>query len=235
MISNKLMNLPAMLCLGLTCACSSEETADPNANASWSISSPAFAAGAEIPKEYTCDGRAFAVGASPELAWTAGPAGTKSYALVVKHLAIVESVDPSSPDYAKGFMWAIWDIPASTLELPANLGRAALLPEVPGAQQWSVRNQFGYFAPCPNADPATAAAAVVTDRYAFTLYALDTPNVALPLKEANVNNYTLTLTKHLDAVNIGTTELRAVSSAIAGEPIVPVDPATIVFPAGTVP
>jgi phosphatidylethanolamine-binding protein (PEBP) family uncharacterized protein len=214
----------ALACGVMTLGCS-EDAAEAE---SWTIASPAFDAGAEIPKEHTCDGRGFAEGSSPPLSWTEGPAGTKSYAIVLKHLAIVESVDPSSPDYPKGFMWVIWDIPASARSLPANLGRAALLPEVPGAQQWAIRNQFGYFAPCPNADPAVTTH--VTDRYAFTLYALNTEKLALPAKEANVANYALTLTKQLDAVNIGTTELRAVSSAVAGTAPTPVDMTTLVYP-----
>src|SRR5690606_30634079 len=116
-----------------------------NSASGWAISSPAFSEGDELPNENTCAGREFAVGSSPELNWTDGPEGTQSYALVLKHLAIVEDVDPTSPDYAKGFMWVIWDIPPSVRKLPANLGRDAFPPEVPGAQQWAIRNQFGYF------------------------------------------------------------------------------------------
>jgi phosphatidylethanolamine-binding protein (PEBP) family uncharacterized protein len=227
----KLTRACVVLSVVSTFGCSSEET--PTPEDTWSITSPAFASGAEIPKEYTCDGRPFPVGTNPQLDWTDGPSGTKSYALVLKHLAIVEGVDPTSPDYAKGFMWVVWDIPANVRTLPASLGREALPPQVPGAQQWAIRNQFGYFAPCPNADPASATR--VTDRYGFTLYALNTEKVTLPAKEESVANYALTLTKHLDAVNVGTTELRAVSSAMSSEAPVPVDMAALVYPAGTTP
>ncbi len=198
--------------------------------ADWTITSPSFNPGDEIPLEHTCDGRAFAAGTNPALSWTAGPEGTMSYAIVLKHLAVVESVDPASPDYHRGFMWVIWDIPNTASALPADLGREASPSAVPGAQQWAVRNQFGYFAPCPNADPATDPAARITDRYAFTLYALDTEKLSLPAKEPDIFNYALTLTKHLDSVNIGTTELLAVSSAVAGEGPTPVDMAALEYP-----
>lgn len=229
MFSSKACNLGGIMLVGLQAmACGSEEK-EPNLS-SWSISSPTITSGGEIPLVNTCDGRPFPVGSSPELNWTDGPEGTKSYALVLKHLAIVEGLPPTDPNYFKGFMWTIWDIPASVHKLPANLGRAQLPPEVPGSQQWAIRNQFGYFAPCPNADPAADPATRVTDRYGFTLYALNTDKVTLPAKEADVSNYTLTLTKHLDAVNIGTTELRAVSSAVASMAPTPVDATTLVYP-----
>jgi phosphatidylethanolamine-binding protein (PEBP) family uncharacterized protein len=203
------------------------------------VSSPAFAAGGMIPAEYTCDGRAFAVAlSSPELNWTAGPAGTRSYAIVAKHLAIADVLPPTDPNYFKGFMWAIWDIPATTLKLPANISRAAMPPEVPGAQQWAIRNQFGWFAPCPNADPATVAAdptTRITDRYGFDVYALNTDKLALPAKQADVANYVLTLTQHLDTVKIGKARLEAVSDAVSGAAPTPVDMSTLVYPAGTVP
>lgn len=214
--------------------CGAEDEETKESQSSWTISSPAFAAGAEIPLEYTCSGREFALGVNPPFTWTAGPAGTMSYALVAKHRKIAEG-DPASPDYFKGFMWVIWDIPASVLGIPADVGREAFPPAVPGAQQWAIRHQFGFFAPCPNPDPAADAATRVTDDYGFTLYALPTANVALPMKEAGVDNYTLTLTKTLDQVAIGKVQLNAVSSAVSGAAPTPVDPTTLVFPAGTVP
>lgn len=222
--------------MGFAVACGDNPESEPDmpvlptGTDTWTISSPAFEEGGELPLENTCDGREFAVGSSPELTWTEGPTGTKSYAIVLKHLAIVEDVDPASPDYSKGFMWVVWDIPANVRRLPPNLGRDALPLDVPGAQQWAIRNQFGYFAPCPNADPATDASSKVSDRYSYTLYALDTPTLSLPAREADIPNYSLTLTKVLDMVNIGMTELRAVSSAVAGQAPVPVDTATLQYP-----
>lgn len=214
------------------CGAEDEETKD--GQSSWAISSPAFAAETEIPLEYTCSGREFALGVNPPFTWTAGPAGTMSYALVAKHRKIAEG-DPASPDYFKGFMWVIWDIPANVLSIPADIGREAFPPAIPGAQQWAIRHQFGFFAPCPNADPAADPATRVTDGYGFTLYALPTANVTLPMKEEGIDNYTLTLTKTLDQVAIAKVQLNAVSSAVSGAAPTPVDPTLLVYPAGTVP
>ena len=55
---------------------------------SLTLTSPAFAAGTEIPTRYTCEGADL----SPPLAWTAPPDGTRSLALVVD--------DPDAPDPA---------------------------------------------------------------------------------------------------------------------------------------
>lgn len=90
---------------------------------------------------------------SPQLAWGAGPAGTLSYAIVLH-------------DFSNGFThWAIWNIPASTLTLPANLARDSK-PAVPaGAQQKSFdMNNAGFGYMGPGADD---------HMYEFKLYALN--------------------------------------------------------------
>jgi phosphatidylethanolamine-binding protein (PEBP) family uncharacterized protein len=215
-----------MLALTSGLSCSSEPAE------SWTITSPAFPAGGELPLENTCSGREFALGVNPQFDWTAGPEGTMSYALVSKHLTIADG-DPTSPDYFKGFMWVIWDIPANVRSIPQDIGREAFPPAVPGAQQWAIRHQFGYFAPCPNPDPAADPSTIITDNYGFTLYALPTATITLPAKEADVNNYTLTLYKTLEQINIGKVQLNAVSTAVGGVAPTPVDPLTLVYPAGT--
>jgi phosphatidylethanolamine-binding protein (PEBP) family uncharacterized protein len=230
---SRAFTLVGLTFIGTLTACSA---ADVPPEEAWAISSPVIMEGMAIPLENTCEGRPFPEGASPALTWNEGPPGTLSYAIVLKHLAIVEGLPKTDPNYFKGFMWAIWDIPANVHSLPANLSREAFPPAVPGAQQWSIRNQFGYFAPCPNADPATVAAdptSKVTEGYGFSLYALDTANLTLPAKQADVGNYTMTLTEYLDVSNIGTVMLRAVSNAVAGVAPVPVDMAALKYPAGT--
>ncbi|HEX2719041.1 MAG TPA: YbhB/YbcL family Raf kinase inhibitor-like protein, partial [Gemmatimonadaceae bacterium] len=52
------------------------------------LTSPAFDAGGEIPRRFTCDGD----DVSPALAWSGAPDGTKSLALIVD--------DPDAPDPA---------------------------------------------------------------------------------------------------------------------------------------
>jgi Raf kinase inhibitor-like YbhB/YbcL family protein len=115
------------------------------------LTSPAFADGAEIPVRHTCDGSDL----SPRLTWTGVPDGTRSLALVMD--------DPDAPT-GTFTHWVVYNLAAELQEI----GEAA----APGA---SARNSFGragYGGPCPPpADPP--------HRYRFTLYALDTPQVAV--------------------------------------------------------
>ncbi len=89
---------------------------------------------------------------SPELNWGPGPTGTMSYVITLH-------------DFSNNFThWAIWNIPAGTLQLPANLARQSK-PAVPaGSQQMSFDNNnagFGFMG--PGADDHI---------YEFRLYAL---------------------------------------------------------------
>ena len=115
------------------------------------LKSSDFASGQKIPKQFTCEGEDI----SPALSWNDPPAGTKSFALIVD--------DPDAPA-GTWVHWVIWNIPASTHQLPENLAKSDRLDN--GATQG--RNDFGktgYNGPCP--PPGKA------HRYFFRLYALD--------------------------------------------------------------
>lgn len=117
------------------------------------LESPAFAPGAEIPREYTCQGG----DTSPELSWSGAPEGTKSFALIVH--------DPDVPDPAapqrQWVHWVLYDLPATTHTLPKG---ARLAPQGArdGKNDWG---RPGYGGPCPP---------IGRHRYFHTLYALDT-------------------------------------------------------------
>ena len=70
------------------------------------VTSSAISSDGRLSVEFTCDG----AGASPPLAWQAGPAGTKSYAIALWHEA---------PDRVKSY-WVVYDIPASVTSLAKN-------------------------------------------------------------------------------------------------------------------
>ncbi|MEI6255143.1 MAG: YHYH protein [Planctomycetota bacterium] len=70
------------------------------------VTSPAFGPHESLPKEFTCDG----AGVSPPIEWQVGPAGTKSYALVLWHEA---------PDMLKSY-WVVHEIPATVTRLEKN-------------------------------------------------------------------------------------------------------------------
>jgi Raf kinase inhibitor-like YbhB/YbcL family protein len=120
----------------------------------FSLSSPAFADGAAIPVEHTCDG----ADVSPPLAWSGAPAGTRAFALIVD--------DPDAPA-GSWVHWVLYNLPAATSELPDTIAKVETL-DLGGARQG--RNDFrrpGWAGPCPPPGPA--------HHYSFRLYALDTP------------------------------------------------------------
>lgn len=69
------------------------------------LSSPGIGEDGRLPAEFTGDG----AGVSPPLSWEGAPAGTKSYALIMDHLA---------PGGEMKSYWVMWDIPASVTSLP---------------------------------------------------------------------------------------------------------------------
>jgi Raf kinase inhibitor-like YbhB/YbcL family protein len=115
------------------------------------LTSTSFQGGTRIPAKFTCNG----AGVSPQLAWSAPPAGTASYALIV--------TDPDAP--GRTFVhWVLYGLPAAAQALPEGLPAQGQLAD--GSRQG--RNDFGdlgYGGPCP---PRGA-----PHHYIFTLYALD--------------------------------------------------------------
>jgi Raf kinase inhibitor-like YbhB/YbcL family protein len=114
------------------------------------LTSTSFQSEGDIPKKFTCDG----ADASPQLAWSAPPARTQTFALIVS--------DPDAP-VGTFVHWVLYDLPADKRELPESLPKQEQLPD--GSRQG--HNDFdkiGFGGPCPPSG---------THRYVFTLYALD--------------------------------------------------------------
>jgi Raf kinase inhibitor-like YbhB/YbcL family protein len=116
------------------------------------LSSPAFAAGQEIPAVHTCEGKDL----SPALQWTGVPPGTRSLALIVD--------DPDAPDpRAPRMTWVHWvlhDLPPTAHGLPEAV-RQLPAGAREGLNDW---RRTGWGGPCPP---------VGRHRYVFKLYALD--------------------------------------------------------------
>lgn len=116
------------------------------------LASPAFAAGGEIPRKYTCDGEDI----SPPLEWGAPPAGTRGLALIMD--------DPDAPAGTWDH-WLLYNLPADARGLPEGVSPDATRPDGGrhGKNSWG---RLGYGGPCPPSGQ---------HRYFFRLYALDIP------------------------------------------------------------
>jgi Raf kinase inhibitor-like YbhB/YbcL family protein len=151
--------------------------ADWSAAAPFTLTSSALPEGATFPVDNTCTG----TNVSPPLAWTPGPAATKSYAIVLH-------------DTSNDFLHSItYDIPANVNALPASM-EAVYAPATPAGvhQTKSYKGTFGYAGPCPG----------TLHVYELVLYALDvatlpgvTQNVSLADAETAIKAHSIGSTR----------------------------------------
>lgn len=151
--------LPAMLMPLAFCGTSAlnSQTRQDSSPSGFRMESLAFAQGKRIPQRFTCEGADI----SPELKWSAPPAGTRSLVLIVE--------DPDAP----GGIWTHWvayNLPARAREIPESVPKQERLAGG-GLQGLNSFGRIGYGGPCP--PPGNA------HRYFFRLYALD---ITLSLK-----------------------------------------------------
>lgn len=99
------------------------------------VTSTAITEGATVPKKYTGDGEDF----SPPLAWSVGPAGTKSYAISCE--------DPDAPG-GTWWHWIIFNISPKTQQLGENVPKVSVLAQGVG-QGKSDFDKPGYNGPAP--------------------------------------------------------------------------------------
>ena len=124
------------------------------------VSSASFADGRNMPQRLTCDGP----DVSPDIQWSAAPARTQSYAIVM-----------DDPD-AQGFThWLAYNIPANTHDLSEGASTPSKRLDVMGEGANSF-GHAGYGGPCPPEGSA--------HHYVFQVYALDVnPNLPAGLSE----------------------------------------------------
>lgn len=116
------------------------------------VTSSAISEGATLPKKYTGDG----ADVSPPLSWSAGPSGTKSYALSCE--------DPDAP-WGTWWHWIMFNIAPETRQVSENVPKVAALAQ----GVWQGQNDFhkpGYNGPAPPAGKL--------HHYQFKVMALDT-------------------------------------------------------------
>lgn len=119
------------------------------------LRSPAFADGAWIPRQFTCDGGNL----SPPLEWSDPPPGTGSLALICQ--------DPDAPGRVWGH-WAAYDIGAKQRDLPSGASREA--HRIGFRQGRNDFGQTGYGGPCPPHGNGP-------HHYEFRLIALSSPEL----------------------------------------------------------
>ena len=133
----------------------------------FAVSSDTFADGStlantQVFKGFGCEGENI----SPDLSWTAGPEGTKSY--------VVRVYDPDAPTGSGWWHWIVYNIPADVTTLPTNAGLTGgeNLPDgaVHGRSDFGT---YGFGGACPPVgdDP---------HRYIFTVHALSVEKLDLP-------------------------------------------------------
>lgn len=138
------------------------------------VTTPAWRAGGDIPFENTqYRGNTF-----PGLSWSAGPAGTRSYVVIMQDTDAVRNNDAI-------LHWTMYNIPAGTTSLPAGMSAppagAAYGPNIRGAAQ-------AYMGPRTPPGPK--------HRYHLQVFALDTtlpadPNMSWDALKAALNGHVL--------------------------------------------
>jgi Raf kinase inhibitor-like YbhB/YbcL family protein len=123
-------------------------------DAKLTVTSSAFQSGGVIPETYSQNGQ----NVSPPLSWSRGPAGTKSY------VVLVEDSGVSRPQPI--FHWVFYDLPANVMSLSQGVATDAKPAAPAGAMNGlNIAKKSGYMGPKPPAGQ--------THPYHFEVFALD--------------------------------------------------------------
>jgi Raf kinase inhibitor-like YbhB/YbcL family protein len=145
-------------------------------NAPFTLTSPDLPRGKPIPEGFTAN--AFGChgpNESPALKWSNPPAGTKSFAITM--------FDPYRPPVSGWWHWVVYDIPATTTELPRKAGDPGNSRMPAGAKQAPPDGEAPephYYGPCPDeGDPP--------HHYTITVYALSVDHLDVPSTSTPAN------------------------------------------------
>lgn len=192
---------------------------------SLTLASPDFDDGEELPDDFTCEGKEFGDGISPQLSWSGAPEGTETYALV---FADTTMLDAGLPRF--GYHWVAWNIPEDISGLPKNFTGDEFPEEWDGGQQFRAGppvDHDAFFGPCPswqyaceNATPRS------NDSYAFILYTFDDELDPPEFDDENFETYAHQLAEFFAEEATDSTRLTSKSDAAPGvKPTVPACPA----------
>lgn len=135
----------------------------------FTLTSPDLPAGKAIGAQFTADTwGCHGANESPELKWVNAPPGTKSFAVTM--------FDPYRPPVSGWWHWLVYDIPATTTELPRKAGTPGSPGMPQGARQVKPDGEAPephYYGPCPDeGDPP--------HHYTITVYALNVDHLKVP-------------------------------------------------------
>jgi len=157
------------------------DTRRPAGKGTFVLHSPDVVDGGTLPAEFTGDGAA----ATLPLEWSGAPEGTKSYAVIMHHIA---------PDQTKWY-WILYDIPAGVTSLPKNAKGIGTL----GNNSVNMRTEY---APPHSKGPGPKT-------YIYTVYALSSsPKLTVPPGKVDRD----TLLAAMKDITIATAELQVVYS-----------------------
>lgn len=164
--------LAAVLLAG-GCGVAGEATKRADLSEWFTVTSPSFRDGGQMPARFACPTYAGGQGRTPPLRWSGAPSGTQAFAIVVD--------DPDAPEGA-AVLWVIANIDGTTNELVEG----ARPDKTVEAQ--NTAKKTGYKPPCPPRGER--------HRYRFTIYALSEKVIlrkGAPLKEAlgSIAKYTV--------------------------------------------
>ena len=132
---------------------------DPAGASTFKLTSPDVTDGGNLPMEYTCDGKR----ASLPLNWSSAPTGTKSYAIIMHHVASPTDIH---------WYWVMYDIPPDVTSLVKNSSGVGLL----GINSVNKKNE--YTPPCSKGPGPKM--------YTYTVYALsEDPSFSVPATGIN--------------------------------------------------
>ena len=155
----------------------------------FSVTSTDFKDGAtwsskQVYKDMGCTGE----NTSPQLAWKGAPAGTKSFAVTI--------YDPDAPTGSGWWHWVVYNLPATTMSLPAGAGDPAkkliAAPALQGHTDFGATG-FGGACPPPGDKPHS---------YVVTVFALKVPKIDVP-----ENATAAMIGFYLNASKLGTAKL----------------------------
>jgi gluconolactonase len=148
----------------------------------FTLNSPAIDSSGLLPVEYTCDG----ISSTLPLTWQGAPAGTKSYALLMDHIA--------SPDDIHWY-WVLYNISPNVTNLEKNSTGIGTL----GIN--GVNKKIGYAPPCSKGPgPKT---------YTYTIFALSSlPQFSVPPTSVNREE----LLKAIQSITLDSAELKVTYS-----------------------